>query len=110
MSHRTKRALAARIWPIVVDFDHSPCCAGSAGPFDSLRSGQAHGDGFLRWIFRPGSKAGPRGESGLGLDRSLVNEHDGNVVFYPIHAMAVRAFQGFRILTIIEGLFALRTN
>lgn len=46
----------------------------------------------------------------LGLDRGLVDKHDGDVVFYPIHTMAVRTLQGFRILTIFEGLLALRTN
>lgn len=51
-----------------------------------------------------------RREPGLRLHRRLVDKHDGDVVFHPIHAMAVGALQGFGMLTIFEGLFALGTN
>jgi hypothetical protein len=84
-----------------------------------------HAFGRMWWISTTAAElrsAGPPGtavptcmkrqrrEPGLRLRRRLVDEHDGNVVFHPIHAMAVRALQGFGILTIFEGSFALRTN
>jgi len=41
----------------------------------------------------------------LRLDRGLVDQHDWNVVFDGVHAMALRALQAFGILAIFERLF-----
>jgi hypothetical protein len=45
-----------------------------------------------------------------GFDGGFVDEHDGNVVFNPVDAVAIRAFEGFGILAMFEGLFAGRTD
>jgi hypothetical protein len=41
-----------------------------------------------------------------GFDGGFVDEHDGDVIFDAVDAVAIRAFQGFRILAVLEGLFA----
>lgn len=102
--------VGARIWPSVVDFDQRRRALALPDPFDTLRLSRTGSGGLSLHRFRQGSKEGAPDEVGLGLDRGLVDEHDGDVVFYPIHAMAVGALQSFRILTIFERMFALRTN
>jgi hypothetical protein len=46
----------------------------------------------------------------LGFYRGLVDEHDGNVVFDWVNAVAICTFQGFRILAVFERFLAGRTN
>jgi hypothetical protein len=57
---------------------------------------------------RLGGFAPPAAE--LGLDRSFVDEHDGNVVLYSIDAVTVGALQGFGRLPVFQRLLAGGTN
>ena len=52
----------------------------------------------------------PNDSRRLGLDRSLVHQHDGNVVLHRIYPAALRALQALRILPVLERLLARRTN
>lgn len=45
-----------------------------------------------------------------GFDGGFVDEHNRNVILDAVNAVAIRAFQGFGILTIFEGLFARGTH
>ena len=56
------------------------------------------------------SNRGPVGMLGLGLDRRLINQHDGDVVFYRIDPVALGTFQAFRVLAVFKRLLASRTN
>ena len=46
----------------------------------------------------------------LRLDLRFIDQHDGNVVLDWIDPVTLGAFQGFRVLTVFERLFAGRTN
>ena len=46
----------------------------------------------------------------LRLDRGLIDQHDGNVVFHRIDAAALRAFQALGILAVLESLLARWAN
>jgi|HubBroStandDraft_5_1064220.scaffolds.fasta_scaffold09976_4 hypothetical protein len=46
----------------------------------------------------------------LSLDGRLIHQHDRDVVFYRIHPAALLALQALRILPVLEGLLARRTN
>jgi hypothetical protein len=45
-----------------------------------------------------------------GLDRRLIDQHDGNVVFDGIDPVTLGTLQTLRVLTVFERLFAGRTN
>jgi hypothetical protein len=47
---------------------------------------------------------------GLRLDYRFVYQHDGNVVFDAVDAVALAAFQAFGVLAMVEGLLAFRTD
>jgi hypothetical protein len=47
-----------------------------------------------------------RGSPPLRLDRRLVDQHDRNVIFYGVDAMALLALEGLGGLTIFEPLLA----
>jgi len=46
----------------------------------------------------------------LGLDCCFVDEHDGNIVFHWVNAVAAGALKAFRALPVFERLLARRTN
>src|ERR1022692_1744207 len=48
-------------------------------------------------------------ESGV-LDRCLVHQHNGNVVFHRIHSATLRALQALRAFPVCKGLLARRAN
>jgi hypothetical protein len=48
-------------------------------------------------------------ESGA-FDRGLVHQHDGDVVFYRIHPVALRTLQALRAVAVLEGLLARGTD
>ena len=48
--------------------------------------------------------------AGLRLDRSLIDQHDGDVVLYRVDPVALLTFETFRVLTVLERLFAGWTN
>ena len=50
------------------------------------------------------------GGGGLGLDHRFVDQHDGNVVFHWIDAVALRALQALGILAVLERLLAGRAD
>jgi len=43
-------------------------------------------------------------EAELGFDGGFVDQHDGNVVFDCVHAVAVGALEAFRILAVFQRL------
>ena len=59
---------------------------------------------------------GPRGtaldgfRANLGLDLSLIDQHDGDVVLHRIDPAALLTLQTFRILAVLQRLYACRTN
>lgn len=46
------------------------------------------------------------GEESGGFDGGLVDQHDGDVIFDPVDAVAAGALQGFGILAVLESLLA----
>jgi len=46
----------------------------------------------------------------LRLDRSLIDEHDGDVVLHRINPVALRAFEAFRVLAVLKWPLAGWTN
>ncbi len=46
----------------------------------------------------------------LRLDRRLIDQHDGDVVFHRVDPVALRTLQSLRILAVFERLLARRTN
>ena len=46
----------------------------------------------------------------LGLDGSLVHQHNGDVVLHRVYPMALLAFQALGILAVLERLLARRTD
>jgi hypothetical protein len=46
----------------------------------------------------------------LGLENSLVHQHDGDIVFHRVYAMTSGAFQRFRVLAIFQFLLASRAD
>lgn len=47
---------------------------------------------------------------GLKLDRGLIDQHDRDVVLYRVNPVALRTFQAFRILAVLERLLTGWTN
>ena len=45
----------------------------------------------------------------LRLDRGLINQHDGDVVLYRINPVTLGALETFRVLAVVQRLFARRT-
>jgi hypothetical protein len=52
----------------------------------------------------------PGRSAGLRFDLRFVHEHDGDVVFHGINAMASSALQTLRILSVFEGLLVVGTD
>ena len=46
----------------------------------------------------------------LGLDRGLIDQHDGDVVLHRINPVTLCTFESFGILAVLERLLASRTN
>lgn len=52
----------------------------------------------------------PPADARLRLDRGLIDQHDGDIVLHRIDPVALRTFQAFRVLAVIERLLAGWTN
>lgn len=49
-------------------------------------------------------------EGGLGFERGLIHQHDGDVVFHRIHPVTLGALQTLGIWPILQRLLARRTD